>query len=320
MSLHFRNSAATALTTSSSSPPDPTTHKLKLLCLHGFNQNKTDFKSSLDALQKSVLSFCEFVFVEADVEPSGLAAMFAGENKKGKCWYSVAPANAGQGWMSSTEQLMDYIEQEDIDGVLGFSQGASMVALLIAEQQQRQRQEGANQPTFQFACCLSGFIPSQEQMQSRVLKAGRAAHPSVLALWHCFAVDDVIIPKEKSEQLMQCFSSVHSVAVAPQHTGGHSIANLSLAVIQSFHRFMYKQQPQQRQQQSQQQSQQQPQQQPQQQSQQPQQPFFTPRQRSAIASEARSCAGTCVNCTALQHFNTPSKVFFSEHAQKLHAS
>ena len=101
---------------------------------------------------------------------------------------------------------MDFLKGEDIDGILGFSQGAAMVTVLLAELAEKQQKQ-----PFAFACLFSGFIPSQKQMREKVLKAGTMFDDSVtsvntasttatsqLNLFHSYAKEDIVIPSSKS--------------------------------------------------------------------------------------------------------------------------
>tara|TARA_B110000208_G_C11548645_1_gene350838 strand:+ start:178 stop:681 length:504 start_codon:yes stop_codon:yes gene_type:complete len=161
----------------------------------------------------------------------------------------MSPANHGQGWMNSLDQLMDFLNEEDIDGILGFSQGAAMVTVLLAELAEKQQ----TQP-FAFACLFSGFIPSQKQMREKVLKAGNMFDNSVTSvhtasttasqmnLFHCYAKEDIVIPSSKSIELVHCFENCPgNTCIAPAHETGHAVNRLPPTVVNSFKTFIHEQ-------------------------------------------------------------------------------
>lgn len=208
-----------------------TTTQNKSLCLHGFGSNAKSFEQSLATLQHSVANNCSFVYLDAETTPCSLISMLsAGAPTNGKCLWRMSPANHGQGWMNSLDQLMDFLNEEDIDGILGFSQGAAMVTVLLAELAEKQQ----TQP-FAFACLFSGFIPSQKQMREKVLKAGNMFDDSVTSvhtasttasqmnLFHCYAKEDIVIPSSKSIELVHCFENCPgNTCIAPAHETGHA--------------------------------------------------------------------------------------------------
>ena len=229
--------------------------KLKCLMLHGYGQNAKEFKQQCATLinNSTASSLCEFVFVDAENNMSGMvSSLFGGNNESSKCWYSMTPSSAGAGWMNSFEHLKEVIEREKIDGVFGFSQGAAMVSLLVAEAATASTSTSTSNSssnssstapasaTIKFACCCSGFVPHPPGMRDFLEKAAGNTTTVYVPIWHCFSDDDVVISAAKSIELARCFESVGNI-VAPQHNGGHSVSNVSDQVVQSFCNFIQKQ-------------------------------------------------------------------------------
>ena len=145
---------------------------------------------------------------------------------------------------------MDFLKEEDIDGILGFSQGAAMVTVLLAELAEKQQKQ-----PFAFACLFSGFIPSQKQMREKVLKAGTMFDDSVtsvntasttatsqLNLFHSYAKEDIVIPSSKSIELVHCFENCPgNTCVTPAHETGHAVNRLPPTVVECFKTFIHEQ-------------------------------------------------------------------------------
>ncbi|MBA0874088.1 hypothetical protein Goshw_011358 [Gossypium schwendimanii] len=146
--------------------------KLRILCLHGFRQNASSFKGRSASLAKKLKSIAELVFIDAPHElpfiyqscteaknscapPSGQHAP-PPENCKRKYAWLVASDFGGkveadwkianqpfdplqyQGQTDGFDVSLAYLkkmfsEQGPFDGILGFSQGAAMAALLCAQ-------------------------------------------------------------------------------------------------------------------------------------------------------------------------------------------
>ncbi|XP_022719543.1 rhodanese-like domain-containing protein 6 isoform X2 [Durio zibethinus] len=165
--------------------------KLRILCLHGFRQNASSFKGRSASLAKKLKSIAELVFVDAPhelpfiyqscMEPNSSCAPSSGqhapppENCKRKYAWLVAPDVDGKneadwkladqpfdplqyrgqtdGFDVSLAHLKKvFSEQGPFDGILGFSQGAAMAALLSA-----QGDNLKGEIDFRFAILCSGF-------------------------------------------------------------------------------------------------------------------------------------------------------------------
>ena len=134
---------------------------LKILVLHGFGSTGESCKEQIKPLFDSLNENCELHFISGmhDV-PQLLAIMFGGSS--GNAWWSMNPSSQGEGYQDSLKQIINILEKEtreksvrSYDMIVGFSQGAAMVGMLIAEQALRKKK------WFKFAGCISGFIPNK---------------------------------------------------------------------------------------------------------------------------------------------------------------
>ena len=120
----------------------PTPSKARILCLHGYAQNAAFFRQRTGSLRKALKAVAgDFVFVDA---PFAATAGFLGDinaDERGQSlgWWTFDEATASRPSLSheyagverSLELLDATCEREGpFDGVLGFSQGAALAALL----------------------------------------------------------------------------------------------------------------------------------------------------------------------------------------------
>lgn len=101
-------------------------------------------------------------------------------------------------------------KQGPFDGLLGFSQGAALAALVCALGQ-------ADDPRFplpRFIILVSGFCPRGLGLQESILQ-GPLSMPSL----HVFGDTDRVIPSQESMQLASRFTG----SITLTHSGGHFI-------------------------------------------------------------------------------------------------
>jgi len=102
------------------------TKKLRILCLHGYKQNGTIFKSKTAVLRKSMKDIADFVYIDAPhiVDESKGTASWWRASKDGKEY---------RGWETTIDFLRKvFINQGPFDGILGFSQGAVLSGLMCS--------------------------------------------------------------------------------------------------------------------------------------------------------------------------------------------
>ncbi|KAK9084399.1 hypothetical protein Scep_030870 [Stephania cephalantha] len=184
--------------------------KLRILCLHGFRQNASNFKGRTASFAKKLKNMVELTYIDAPHEVPFLyrprSAETSDDSLKSPLQHSHPPSEGCRrkyAWLvaqksSSTMdrdwQIVDepfdplqYQQQTDgfdesltylkavfsvqgpFDGVLGFSQGAAMTALLC-----RQHEIPDGEISFKFAILCSGFA-----INSGGLKLGLLQCPSL---------------------------------------------------------------------------------------------------------------------------------------------
>ncbi|KAL6622434.1 hypothetical protein ACP70R_032313 [Stipagrostis hirtigluma subsp. patula] len=179
--------------------------KLRILCLHGFRQNASNFKGRTSALAKKLKHIAEIVFIDAPHELPFVYQPVQGYcsdmpsppsvTAKQKFAWLISPnssCQAKQDWKVADapfdplqyqqqtegfEESYTFIENVisqmgNFDGVLGFSQGAAMAALLC-----RQQQKTYGSPKFRFGIFCSGYPAPVGDFDSK---------PVNLPSLHCF--------------------------------------------------------------------------------------------------------------------------------------
>lgn len=157
------------------------------------------------------VTFSHFDNGESDMKAGGHSARF----------HSKAPFNPLQyqcqteGWDTSWEHLRTvFTELGPFDGLLGFSQGASVAAALCMLGPSSQ---GNNSVNFNFVMLCSGF-PSPVPLHQELMARGAGiACPSL----HIFGEQDRQIGHSKSEQLANLFNDDMREVI--EHTYGHII-------------------------------------------------------------------------------------------------
>ncbi|KAJ8572782.1 hypothetical protein K7X08_009293 [Anisodus acutangulus] len=224
-----------------------TLRKLRILCLHGFRQNASGFKGRTASLAKKLKSIAELVFVDA---PHELPFIYqirqncdsASEMENNcppakscnkKFSWLVAPDHKGEndsdwkiadspfdplqyqkqteGFDKSIAYLKDlYSKAGPFDGILGFSQGAAMAALVCLHQQKLN-----GEMEFRFVILCSGFAVNMNNCQQ-----GSINVPSL----HIFGNNkgnDRQIENQASRHLATVFENGCSVVI--EHDTGHII-------------------------------------------------------------------------------------------------
>ena len=191
-------------------PPPP---KLKLLCLHGYAQNGQFFRERTGAVRKQLKSVCEFTFLDAPRPATGEFLGQIDEATRGAPlgWYNTRDGNR-PALSSSYDGLEESLalvrttcqSQGPFDGVLGFSQGATLAALLCL-----------TTDLFQFAVLFAGYVPRD----STVLASMDAGAPCTLPSFHCLGATDASVPPDVARALASRFAD----PVIHEHEGGHVV-------------------------------------------------------------------------------------------------
>ncbi|CAM4665416.1 unnamed protein product [Lepidochelys olivacea] len=169
---------------------------LRLLGLHGYGQNQRSFHARTGALRKALRGRAELV---TDADP--------------RCWWFPRPREGAlgareeaapcQGLEESLEAVAGaFAAHGPFDGLLGFSQGAALVARVCAL-----KQRGDARFPFQFAVLVAGFESSGDR------------EPIAVPSLHVLGDADRVIPPARSRELAARFVDPAVLT----HPGGHFV-------------------------------------------------------------------------------------------------
>ncbi|CAM6017016.1 unnamed protein product [Sphagnum balticum] len=183
--------------------------KLRVLCLHGFRQNASGFRGRLSALRKKLKNIADMVFIDA---PHELPFLYQ-KHQILSAFDPLQYESQSQGWSRSWWRIQEaFSNLGPFDGVLGFSQGAAIAAVLC------QLRSSSNMD-FRFVILCSGF-PSPVLQHQQLIETGAVdgiACPSL----HIFGRQDRQIGVCKSKQLVDLFDANTRMIV--EHDSGHII-------------------------------------------------------------------------------------------------
>lgn len=195
--------------------------KLKILCLHGYRQNEYIFREKTGAIRKLLKSKADFVFVSAPhVIPEADNLKRSPElcergwwfSKTDKSYNALDETDISIGYEESISFMLQVLEHDGpFDGILGFSQGASLLSLLVHLQLTQPKLFESKM--FKFAIFVSGF--------TSLITSHRSCYdmPLDLPSFHIMGSGDQVIPPVSSEVLAQQFP----LATIYKHTGGHYV-------------------------------------------------------------------------------------------------
>ena len=144
--------------------------KARILCLHGYAQNGEFFRSRTGALRKALKAVADFHFIDA---PHTATAEFLGDvpEERGSAlgWFNVGETAPGSRPATSTQyvgvdaalsRVRLAVEADGpFDGILGFSQGATLAAYCCLHPEEWWHPEHIVSPPFRFAILFSAFAP-----------------------------------------------------------------------------------------------------------------------------------------------------------------
>ncbi|XP_028938368.1 esterase OVCA2 [Ornithorhynchus anatinus] len=194
---------------------------LRLLGLAGFRQSQRAFREKTGALRKALRGRAHLVCLAGPhAVPQPQPGPQPPEEEPRGWWFSepeeaafsaLEEPAACRGLEEALEAVREALEQHGpFDGLLGFSQGAALVALVCALGQ-------AGDPRFpppRFAILVSGFRPRGPRPAPPLLRA-----PVELPSLHVLGEADRVIPARESRELAACFPG----AVTLVHPGGHFV-------------------------------------------------------------------------------------------------
>ncbi|XP_072496060.1 esterase OVCA2 isoform X1 [Notamacropus eugenii] len=196
---------------------------LRILCLAGFRQSEHGFREKTGSLRKALRGRAELLYLGGPhpvPEPAPEAGPRSPEEEPRGWWFSKPEAAAFSALEEPAEcrgleEALGAVGQAlakhgPVDGLLGFSQGAAMVALVCALAQ-------AGDPRFplpRFVILVSGFRPRGPELPLLSPQA-----PLRLPSLHVLGETDRLIPPRESLDLAGCFAG----AVTLCHPGGHFV-------------------------------------------------------------------------------------------------
>nr|ACO14595.1 Ovarian cancer-associated gene 2 protein homolog [Caligus clemensi] len=199
----------------SGTPPKSESQVPRVLCVHGYRQSGSLFKLKLWAFMKLFKKKVEFIFMDSPhaIEDGGPADMeedlprgwwFSNENRT----YSAFEESSIQlGLSESVNLILDTIRNEHIDGILCFSQGASLIAWMAMQGMLRDS-------SIKFIILVASFKSSSLEYSDNLPICGI---PSL----HVVGNGDQVIPSERSKEILEYFDKESSRVLF--HSGGHFV-------------------------------------------------------------------------------------------------
>uniref|UniRef100_A0A671PG00 Esterase OVCA2 n=1 Tax=Sinocyclocheilus anshuiensis TaxID=1608454 RepID=A0A671PG00_9TELE len=179
---------------------------LRILCIHGYRQNGSSFREKTGALRKILKKQVELVYISAPHHVPAIQNQ--SEFKTDNVCYTSKPCGFSLGLEESVETVKTAVKDlGPFDGILGFSQGAALVAMLCALQEQK-LEPAFN---FRFAILVAGFRSVCSQHR-RFYEVPAITIPSL----HVFGQEDRVILEEMSRDLLPAFDGAQILI----HPGG----------------------------------------------------------------------------------------------------
>ena len=189
--------------------------KLKILCVHGYRQSGQVFRQRTGALRKSLKKYAEFTFVTA---PNQIKSQDSQEDEQYGWWFSTEEksydahdyTDSCVGLEGSLQIMADSLKNEGpFDGVLAFSQGASLLGIICALKEKGDERFD----NFNFAIFVSGY-KSRQSMHQKYYE-----EKVTLPTLHVMGETDKVIEKEMSVELSELYKN----KTVLEHRGGHFV-------------------------------------------------------------------------------------------------
>ncbi|XP_039265729.2 esterase OVCA2-like [Styela clava] len=198
---------------------------LRIFCLHGYRQSEKTFRQKTGSLRKILKNKAELVYITApnlvpNKEDNDVGESTQVEDQYG--WWFSSPddtyhaqnhTDCCKGYEQSIEKIAQFMNDNGpFDGILAFSQGASLLSLICAL-----KETGDVRFSFKFAILVAGFRSRQSQHEK--LYETVITTPSL----HVIGDTDQVIQREMSDELLCKFKD----PVVLRHPGGHFIPTSS---------------------------------------------------------------------------------------------
>lgn len=197
--------------------------KPRILCLHGYAMNSGWLREWCQPLEQRLAATAEFIypqgpFVAPEEEVRATTARFnmpLPEHRLGPglnwCWYRASDEKPPRyhGIESSLEMLAALFEREGpVAGVLGWSQGAVMTALLAA----LMARDPDTPFQFRWAVLCGGFLPGDGRYRDLF------APPLTLPSLHVLGARESEFMKQQGERLAGAFANSERLVTPAGHT------------------------------------------------------------------------------------------------------
>ncbi|KAJ2654782.1 Ovarian cancer-associated protein 2 [Coemansia sp. RSA 1200] len=233
----------------------------RVLCLHGYTQNAKKFRDRTGPFRRNMRRRMELVYMTAPLEATVEFAR-SGSNEGGggdpsttdeegpsAAWWNPR-ATPLETWMDirhSADAVMRTMrELGPFDGIVGFSQGAGMAAVVLALMHRAAVVPAAEDdsdvdgalvgwarslPPLRFAFLFAGFYPDAPQFDALLTApagdAGREQSSSARRLriavpsLHVVGIRDAVVAPERGRELAA--RAFDGSAVVAEHDGGHFV-------------------------------------------------------------------------------------------------
>lgn len=197
---------------------------LRILCIHGYRQNSVSFRQKLGAFRKACGKRAEFVFIDAphlvptkDALTEEKTEMEEEKSEERGWWFSAEEEILSFNALEESlicpgfEASLEAIRRAEsalgsFDGILGFSQGAAMVGLYLADNPQF---------SFKFVIYVASFKSKSEAHRHLYDASRQISIPSL----HVFGDTDLVIPKPLSLNFLDTCKDPQTL----NHPGGHFV-------------------------------------------------------------------------------------------------
>ncbi|XP_022651183.1 esterase OVCA2-like [Varroa destructor] len=184
--------------------------KLRILALHGYQQDAASFRSKCGAFRQKTKSLADYVIIDAPL-------IIDGDSKKRGWLYENVEASASDspedptGLQSSLDAIGDAVVKEGpFDGIFAFSQGASLACLLLHFLEKPHPTYKLNpRVNFRFIVCVCGVEPRSHQV----------ATPIEIPSLHLIGKTDQVISPERARAFSRLFKNPEIF----EYDGGHHV-------------------------------------------------------------------------------------------------
>ncbi|XP_057833535.2 dihydrofolate reductase [Cryptomeria japonica] len=204
-----------------------TRQKLRVLCIHGFRTSGSVLQKQISRWDSSITEKLDMCFLDGPLPATGKSEV---EGIFPPPYYEWFQYNEDFTKFKNLDKafplIVDYMEQNGpFDGLLGFSQGAMLCAVLVCYQPQGLMLQ--NHPPIRFIISISG-IKFRDPEMSSFLYSPPIKCPSV----HITGAKDYV--KEFSKDLIQAFENPLVIT----HPQGHIVPKLDTQAIKLLQHFI----------------------------------------------------------------------------------